>query len=76
VPSSPLVLVDWDESTDRFVMTRAGEPSVTGATDLADAMMAALSRGVDLTIPAALFARLRRAGDIPPELPVWIQVVP
>jgi hypothetical protein len=34
---------------------RDGEPSFTGVEGVADAIMAALSRGVDLVVPSELF---------------------
>lgn len=56
-------------------MSREGEPSITGAVGIADAMMAALSRGVELHIPRSLSRQLRDADAMPPECPFWIQVV-
>ena len=39
---------------------------------MADAIMAALSRGVDLVVPAKLFAEIR--DDFPPDLPPYIKI--
>jgi hypothetical protein len=51
---------------------REGEPSFTHVQDIADSMMAAMSRGVDLVIPERL---ARDLGDaLPPVLPEWVKI--
>jgi hypothetical protein len=51
---------------------REGEPSFTGVEGVADAIMSALSRGVDLVVPSELLKQNR--GDFPPDLPPYIRV--
>jgi hypothetical protein len=51
---------------------RDGEPSFTGVQGMADAIMSALSRGVDLVVPSELFNQNR--GDFPPDLPPYIKI--
>jgi hypothetical protein len=51
---------------------RAGVPLFTHVQGVADTVMAALSRGVDLVVPIALFEEIR--DDFPPDLPQYIKV--
>lgn len=51
---------------------RRGEPDFLWVNGVSDAIMAALSRGVDLVVPAEMFATIRE--DFPPELPPYIKV--
>jgi hypothetical protein len=51
---------------------RDGEPSFTGVEGVADAIMAALSRGVDLVVPSELFNH--NCDDLPPDLPPYIKI--
>jgi hypothetical protein len=69
----PLELVALDEPYEGVISARRqGEPSFSHVLDVADAIMAALDRGVDLVVPAALFSRIR--SGFPPELPPYIKV--
>jgi hypothetical protein len=52
---------------------RDGEPEFTCVEDVADAIMAALARGVDLVVPRQLFDEIRDA--FPPDLPPYIRCV-
>ena len=72
---SPLVLISWDPVTGRIAMRWDDDPRVTGAVDIADAMLAALSRGVELHIPTSVYETLRGANAIPQDFPDWIKVV-
>jgi hypothetical protein len=70
---APIELVELDEPYDDVISARReGEPSFSHVQDVADAIMAALSRGVDLVIPAALFDKIR--DDFPPDLPSFVKV--
>lgn len=70
---APVELVALDEPYEGVISAyRDGEPSFTHVQGVADAIMAALSRGVDLVVPAALFAVIR--ASFPPELPPYIKV--
>lgn len=73
--SAPLIVTNWDHDSDRVGMRRDGEPTMTGATGIADAMMAAMSRGAELHIPTSIYHQLRDANVIPRDLPPWIQIV-
>ncbi|RNL77485.1 hypothetical protein [Nocardioides marmorisolisilvae] len=51
---------------------RKGEPSFEHVNGVSDAIMAALSRGVDLVIPRRVFEEIR--DDLPQELPSYIKI--
>ncbi|MDQ1682558.1 MAG: hypothetical protein QOH99_1099 [Frankiaceae bacterium] len=68
---APVELISLDEA-GRGLARRNGEPEFTGVEDVADAIMAALARGVDLVVPEPLFTQNRN--DFPPELPPFIKV--
>jgi hypothetical protein len=66
-------VIALDEPYDGVISARRdGEPSVSHGQDVADAIMAALSRGVDLVVPEALFTAIRE--DFPPDLPPYIKM--
>ncbi|WP_375504831.1 hypothetical protein [uncultured Jatrophihabitans sp.] len=70
---APIELVALDEPYEGVISAhRDGEPSFSHVQDVADTIMAALSRGVDLIVPAALFAEIQNS--FPPELPPYIKV--
>ena len=70
---APVVLIGAaNDGTGRMTASRDGEPGFTAVSDLSDAMMAALSLGVDLVVPRQLYLRLR--SEFPPELPDWIRI--
>ena len=73
VSSEPVELIALDEPAQGLISARRnGEPTFTHVQGIADAMMAALSRGVDLVIPKQLYPDLRES--LPPELPPWVKV--
>jgi len=73
VSPEPVELIALDEPAQGLISARRnGEPTFTHVQDIADAMLAALSRGADLVIPAQLYAELGEA--LPPELPPWVKV--
>ena len=63
-----------NDGTGMIYARRAGEPSFTHVQGIGDAYMAARSRGVRITASARLIEQLRRSGDLPGELPEWIDV--
>lgn len=73
----PIELLELDEPDQGMTVIRArreGEPSFTHVQDIGDAYMAAQVRGVHVVIPEHLIAELRMKGDLPPELPAWVEV--
>jgi len=73
VSSEPVELIALDEPAQGLISARRNaEPTFTHVQGIADAMMAALSRGVDLVIPKQLYPDLRES--LPPELPPWVKV--
>jgi hypothetical protein len=72
VSSAPVELVSLLDHGGRMSARREGEPAFTGVEGVADAIMAALARGVDLVVPRQLFEETRDA--FPPELPSYIKV--
>ena len=68
-PVELLALIDDD---GRMSARREGEPSFTGVEGVADAIMSALSRGVDLVIPSELFNQIR--DHFPRDLPSYITI--
>jgi hypothetical protein len=73
VSSEPVELVALNQPTEGLISARRrGEPTFTHVQSLADAMLAALARGVDLIIPKRLYSEL--SDDLPPELPSWVKV--
>lgn len=70
---APIELVALDKPYEGVISARhAGEPSFSHVQGVADAIMAALARGVDLVVPAQLFAEIR--DDFPPDLPPYTKV--
>jgi hypothetical protein len=66
-------LIALDSPFDGVIAAyRRGEPSFLWVNGVSDAIMAALSRDVDLVVPAEMFAKIRE--DFPPELPPYIKV--
>ncbi len=72
VSDAPIELIAVVDDDGRMSARREGEPSFTGVQGVADAIMSALSRGVDLVVPGALFEENR--SDFPPELPPYIKI--
>jgi hypothetical protein len=72
VSDAPVELLTVVDEDGRMSARREGEPSFTGVEGVADAIMAALARGVDLVVPQQLFNEIRN--DFPPELPPYIKV--
>jgi hypothetical protein len=72
VSDAPVELIAVVDDDGRMSARRDGEPSFTGVEDVADAIMSALSRGVDLVVPNVLFQENR--DDFPPDLPPYIKV--
>jgi hypothetical protein len=71
--SAPIELIALDTPYDGVIAAyRRGEPDFLWVNDVSDAIMAALSRGVDLVVPAVMFAQIR--DEFPPELPPYIKV--
>jgi hypothetical protein len=70
---APVVLVAVGEPYDEVISAyREGEPGFVWVQGVGDAIMAALARGVDLVVPAHLFAELR--DEFPPDLPDYIKI--
>lgn len=70
---APVELLELDEPHEgNITARREGEPSFTHVQDVADAIMAALSRGVDLVVPSVMFNEIR--DSFPPDLPPYIKV--
>lgn len=67
VSDAPVELLSLVDDDGRMFARRDGEPNFTGVENVADAIMAALARGVDLVVPRRLFNEIRDA--FPPELP-------
>jgi hypothetical protein len=73
MPGAPIELLVLDQPfPGNITARREGEPSFTHVQGIADAMMAALSRGVDLIIPAELVSQME--DDLPPRLPDWVKI--
>jgi hypothetical protein len=65
---APIELVAIDSPHDGVIAARReGEPSFIWVQDIGEALQAAMARGVDLVIPAALLAELRRSNELPPD---------
>jgi hypothetical protein len=72
VSAAPVVLVALLDDDGRMSARRDGEPGFTNVQGVADAIMAALGRGVDLVVPREMFDNNR--ADYPPDLPPYIQI--
>lgn len=72
VTGAPIELIQVVDDDGRMSARRAGEPSFTGVQGVGDAIMSALSRGVDLLVPRELFNENR--GDFPLDLPAYIKI--
>lgn len=72
VNDAPIELIALTDDEGRMSARRDGEPSFTGVEDVAEAIMSALARGVDLVVPADLFDEIR--DSFPPDLPPYIKV--
>ena len=71
--AAPVELITLDQPYEGVIPARReGEPRFSHVQDVADGIMAALSRGVDLVVPAAMFAEIR--DSFPPELPPYIKI--
>ena len=70
---APIELIALDRPYPGTITAqREGDPTFTHVHGAGDAIMAALSRGVDLVIPAELFAKIQQ--DLPPDLPSYIKI--
>lgn len=69
---APIELIALDEPYEGVISARREGESFSHVQDVADAIMAALARGVDLVVPRKLFDEIR--GEFPPELPPYIKV--
>jgi hypothetical protein len=70
---APIILIALDQPVEGAISARReGEPSFTGVADLGDAVLCALNRGVDLIVPAEMYAEIR--DELPPELPPYIKI--
>jgi len=65
-------LIALDEPREGLISAHDGANKIY-FQGLGDAIMSALSAGVDLVIPAAMFEKMR--DDLPAELPGYIKVV-
>jgi hypothetical protein len=73
MPDAPIELDALDEPREGVISAhRDGEPDFLWVQGIGDAIMSALARGVDLIVPASIFAEMR--DDFPPELPPYIKV--
>ena len=72
VNDRPVELLSVVDEDGPMSARREGEPEFTGVQDIADAIMAAMARGVDLVVPRRLFDEIR--DGFPPELPSYIKV--
>jgi hypothetical protein len=72
VSEAPVELIALIDDDGRMSARRDGEPSFTGVQGVADAIISALSRGVDLVVPSDLLNENR--GDFPPDLPPYIKI--
>ena len=70
---APIELIELDDPFEGAISAkRTGEPGFVHVSGISDAIMAALSRGVDLVIPARLYEQIR--SDLPAELPPYIKI--
>ena len=70
---APIELIALDTPYQGVIAAyRQGEPDFLWVNGVSDAIMAARSRGVDLVVPAAMFAEIRQ--EFPPKLPPYIRV--
>lgn len=60
-------VVGWDEARQVWLARREGEPTFVWVQDLGDAYIAAQPRGVELHVPASVYAEMVRSGDAPVE---------
>jgi hypothetical protein len=75
VTGHPIVLIALDQpNAGEITAHREGESSFTHVSGLGDAMQAALTRGVDLVVPANLAEVLFRDFPSDSELPEWIKI--
>jgi hypothetical protein len=66
---APIELIALDEPYEGAISARRdGDPGFSHVHDVADGIMAALSRNVDLIVPAEI------RDSFPPELPPYIKV--
>jgi hypothetical protein len=73
MPRSAIRLLELDKPAVGMITARVeGEPSFSHVQGLSDAIMAAVTRGVDLIIPNAMYAEIR--DDLPPDLPDFVKV--
>jgi hypothetical protein len=73
VVKPPIELIALDDPYEGVISARrVGEPDFRWVNGVSDAIMAALSRDVDLVISPDLFAQIR--SEFPPDLPSYIKV--
>jgi hypothetical protein len=72
---APIELLAVDDPHPGVIRARReGEPSFSQVQDIGDAYQAATARGVHVVMTQQLIDQLRAAGDLPTELPEWIEV--
>jgi hypothetical protein len=70
---APIELVGLDDPVEGAISARReGEPTFTHVEGVADAIMAALARGVDLVVPAGMLDEIR--SSFPADLPPYIKI--
>jgi hypothetical protein len=73
VSTAPVRIIGWDEERCVWLAERAGEPSFVWVQDFADAFQAArVSRGVELVVPATIYAGWVASGDAPSSPPTGV----
>ncbi|MFL6155955.1 MAG: hypothetical protein ACJ72D_07690 [Marmoricola sp.] len=74
VEGAPIELIALDTPYQGTISARRrGEESLRWVNGIGDAIMAAMSRGVDLVVPTAMFDEI--SDEFPPDLPPYIKVV-
>ena len=72
---APIELLAYNEPHAGLIRARReGEASFTHVQSIGDAYMAAQVRNVQVVISEHLVEELRNAGELPPDLPSWIEV--
>jgi len=75
VSDAPIELIARDDPYPGLISARRrGEPSFSHVQDIGDAYIAAQLRGVHIVMSEQLVSELRATGDLPPELPAWIEI--
>ena len=72
---APLCVDGWDEAGQVWLAHRDGEPSFVWVRGFTDAYLAArVSRGVDLVVPAGIYAEWVAMGDAPEQVPAGVKL--